>query len=99
MVGAIVLLVQQLGFKDLIPSNYADVVNSLLTILTMLGIVNDTKVASNSDAETVIQAVSNAINTKLDDKTVTENQVSTQTVDKNAIVLNSTIIPKENTAD
>ena len=27
MVGAIVLLIQQLGFKDLIPNNYSDIVN------------------------------------------------------------------------
>lgn len=41
MIGAIVLLVQQLGFKDFIPANYADIVNSILAILTMLGIVID----------------------------------------------------------
>lgn len=41
MVGAVVLLVQQLGFKDFIPANYADIVNSVLAILTMLGIVID----------------------------------------------------------
>lgn len=49
MVGAIVLLIQQLGFKDIIPSNYADIVNSILTILTMLGIVVDTSTSGLSD--------------------------------------------------
>jgi len=49
MVGAIVLLVQQMGF-DFIPSNYAEVVNTILTILTMLGIVVDTSTTGVSDA-------------------------------------------------
>jgi uncharacterized membrane protein len=78
MVGAIVLLVQQLGFKDLIPSNYADVVNSLLTILTMLGIVNDTKITSNFDATATVQAVADSLKSKLDDsKTVSEAPTTT----------------------
>jgi phi LC3 family holin len=41
MASAIALLIQQLGFKNLIPSNYADIVNSILSILVMLGIIID----------------------------------------------------------
>ena len=39
MLGAIALLIQQLGFKDLIPYNWSDIVNTALSILVMLGIV------------------------------------------------------------
>jgi uncharacterized membrane protein len=42
MLGAIVLLIQQLGFKNLIPSNLSDIINTILSILVMLGIVVDT---------------------------------------------------------
>ncbi|WP_160693370.1 phage holin [Clostridium sp. C2-6-12] len=49
LVGAVVLLIQQLGFKDLIPSNYADIVNSVLSILVMLGIVIDPSTKGISD--------------------------------------------------
>ncbi|OOM82504.1 bacteriophage holin [Clostridium puniceum] len=49
MLGAIVLLIQQLGFKDLIPSNWVDIVNTILSILVMLGIVIDTSTPGVSD--------------------------------------------------
>jgi len=49
MVSAIVLLIQQCGFKDVIPSNYGDVLSTVLTILTMLGIVVDTSTPGISD--------------------------------------------------
>lgn len=51
LISAIVLLIQQLGFKDLIPSNYADIVNSILTILAMLGIIIDTSTSGISDQD------------------------------------------------
>lgn len=50
LVSAVVLLIQQLGFKNLIPSNYADIVNSILSILVMLGIVVDPSTNGICDA-------------------------------------------------
>jgi phi LC3 family holin len=85
MVGAIVLLIQQLGFKDIIPSNYADIVNSILTILTMVGIVVDTSTKGISDqvvSTTTVQAVNSAEEVKTEggttsiNNTVTENSQS-----------------------
>lgn len=40
LMAAIVLLTQQLGL-DIFPSNIADIVNTILTIATILGIVVD----------------------------------------------------------
>ncbi|WP_297418114.1 phage holin [Clostridium sp.] len=48
MASAIALLVQQLGL-NIIPSNYSEIVNSILTILTMVGIVVDTSTTGISD--------------------------------------------------
>lgn len=48
MISAIVLLVQQLGL-NVIPGNYTDVINTVLTILVMLGIVVDTSTPGISD--------------------------------------------------
>lgn len=74
MVGAIVLLIQQLGFK--IPSNYMEIVNSVLTILTMLGIVVDTSTKGVSDQ--VISAT-------------TEKAMQAENVEKEVQVKNSTV--------
>lgn len=43
LISAIVLLSQQLGFdiSNFIPSNYADIINTIFVILTILGIVVD----------------------------------------------------------
>jgi len=64
MVGAVVLLIQQLGFT-FIPANYSDVVNSILTILTMIGIVVDPSTSGVSDVVSTIvepvQAVSEPV--------------------------------------
>lgn len=49
MISAVVLLVQQLGFKDLVPANYANVVNTVLTILTMIGVIVDPTTIGVSD--------------------------------------------------
>lgn len=48
MASAVALLIQQLGLK-ILPSNYSDIVNTVLTILTMLGIVVDTSTTGISD--------------------------------------------------
>lgn len=58
MASAIALLVQQLGL-NIIPNNYTEIVNTILTILTMLGIIVDTSTpglsdkTTNDEAETV----------------------------------------------
>lgn len=48
MASAIALLCQQLGL-NIIPGDYSAVINSLLTILAMLGIVVDTSTPGISD--------------------------------------------------
>jgi phi LC3 family holin len=61
MVAAVVLLIKQLGFADFIPANYNDIITTILSILTMLGIVVDTSTPGVSDnaanTETTVQAV------------------------------------------
>jgi phi LC3 family holin len=48
IVSALVLLAQQLGL-NIVPKNYSDIVNTVLTILTMLGVVVDTSTPGVSD--------------------------------------------------
>lgn len=48
MASAVAILVQQLGL-NIIPANYTDIVNTVLIILTMLGIVVDTSTTGISD--------------------------------------------------
>ena len=40
LASAIILLIQQLGL-DILPSNISDIINSVLAILTIMGIVVD----------------------------------------------------------
>lgn len=56
LISAIVLLIQQLGLKDLIPNNYGDILNSILAILTMLGIIVDTSTSGISDKKVTLNA-------------------------------------------
>lgn len=51
MASAIVMLLQQLGL-NIIPSNYAEIVNTILIILTMTGIIVDTSTIGISDKVT-----------------------------------------------
>ena len=39
--SAILLLIQQLGLGEFIPANMSEIINTILLILTMLGIVID----------------------------------------------------------
>lgn len=81
MVGAIVLLVQQLGFKDIIPSNYSEIVNSILTLLTMVGIVVDTSTNGISDpivATATVQAVNKTNEVKTEGSTTSINNNVTE---------------------
>lgn len=62
--SAIALLVQQLGL-NIIPNNYSEIINAVLTILTMLGIVVDTSTPGLKDqtkmnkTEEVVQSSDN----------------------------------------
>ena len=55
MASAIAILVQQLGL-NIIPANYTEIVNTVLIILTMLGIVVDTSTTGISDKVTTTTA-------------------------------------------
>ena len=46
--STVILLVQQLGFK--LPDNIADVVNTFLTLLVLLGVINDPTTEGISDS-------------------------------------------------
>ena len=54
-IAAIVLLVQQLGFGRFLPENLNDVINTILTILCMLGIIVDPTTDGVSDSAMVQQ--------------------------------------------
>lgn len=93
MLGAIVLLIQQLGFKDLIPSNWLDIVNTILSILVMLGIIVDTSTPGVSDKiiqETTVQAIKVA---ETKEKVQTE---ATTTAVNNTVSENSQSVTLEN---
>lgn len=47
--STVILLAQQLGLK--LPDNIADVVNTVLTLLVLLGVVNDPTTAGLKDSE------------------------------------------------
>ena len=50
--STVILLAQQLGLK--LPNNIADVVNTVLTLLVLLGVVNDPTTAGVSDSTKVL---------------------------------------------
>ena len=67
-VAAIVLLLQQLGFGRFLPENLNDVINTVLTILCMLGIVVDPTTDGVSDSTMVQQGKnSDELMAELDD--------------------------------
>ena len=47
--STVILLAQQLGLK--LPDNIADIVNTVLTLLVLLGVVNDPTTAGFKDSE------------------------------------------------
>ena len=50
--STVILLIQQLGFK--LPDNIADVVNTFLTLLVLLGVINDPTTEGISDSPKVL---------------------------------------------
>ena len=51
--STVILLAQQLGLK--LPDNVADVVNTFLTLLVLLGVVNDQTTAGIKDSDNALQ--------------------------------------------
>ena len=60
--SAIAILAQQLGVK-IIPANYSDIVNTVLTLLTMVGILVDTSTTGLSDHVTTTITETTGTNT------------------------------------
>ncbi|WP_249630576.1 phage holin [Streptococcus uberis] len=50
LISLIVLLTQQLGF-DIFPKNWEEVLNTVLSILVLLGVINDPTTSGISDSE------------------------------------------------
>ena len=50
--GTLILLAQQLGLK--LPDNIEDVVNTVLTLLVLLGVINDSTTEGISDSPKVL---------------------------------------------
>lgn len=50
LISLIVLLTQQLGF-DIFPKNWEEVLNTVLSILILLGVLNDPTTAGLNDSE------------------------------------------------
>lgn len=83
-VSAIMLLLQQMGLKQYIPSNWLDILNTTLTILMLLGAVVDTSTPGISDqiiADTTVDSVNKSENTKKevqaeDSTTAVNNEIS-----------------------
>ena len=48
LASAIILLIQQLGL-DILPSNISDIINSVLAILTIMGVVIDPTTSGLTD--------------------------------------------------
>ena len=94
MLGAIVLLIQQLGFKDLIPSNWSDIVNTVLSILVMLGIVIDTSTPGVSD-KTIQDVTVQAINKATEIKEEVKTEATTTSIN-NAVTENGYVAPTDN---
>ena len=46
--STVILLIQQLGFK--LPDNISDIVNTFLTLLVLLGVINDPTAEGISDS-------------------------------------------------
>ena len=61
--STVILLIQQLGFK--LPDNIADIVNTFLTLLVLLGVINDPTTEGISDSpKALTYAGPNEIRTK-----------------------------------
>lgn len=89
LLGAIVLLAQQLGFDAtiIIPKNYVDIVNTIFLILTILGVVVDTSTPGISDKviqDSTVKAINQAAETKEEVKTEATTTSINNTVTENS---------------
>ena len=50
--STVILLIQQLGFK--LPDNISDIVNTFLTLLVLLGVINDPTTAGVGDSSNAL---------------------------------------------
>ncbi len=87
LISAIVLLLQQIGLKQYIPNNWNDILNTVLTILMLIGVVVDTstpgisdQVANNLSAESAntTEEVKTEDSTTAINSTVTPNITSSK---------------------
>ena len=53
LLSAIILLIQQIGLSKWLPNNIGDIVNTILLILTILGVIVDPTTSGIRDGETV----------------------------------------------
>lgn len=89
LVSAIVLLLQQIGLKQYIPNNWNDILNTVLTILMLVGVVVDTstpgisdQAANNSSTESAntTEEIKTEDSTTAINNTITENSASSKIV-------------------
>ncbi|MDF2881559.1 MAG: holin [Clostridiaceae bacterium] len=72
IVSAIVLLTQQLGY-NIFPSNWSDILNTILTIFILLGIIVDTSTPGMNDV------AKQPIETNTEVKTSSDNSIDSAT--------------------
>lgn len=89
IISLVILLSQQCGFdlSQYIPKNYADIINTIFTLLAGIGITVDTSSKGLSDtviAQATVQAVNDATDTKAEVKAE-----STTTAINNTVTANS----------
>ncbi|OOM76563.1 phage holin [Clostridium sp. BL-8] len=100
VISALVLLGQSHGLDltKYIGANWNDTLNTVFSLAVLFGIsVDTTAVSPSSVTENQIQTDSDSTN---DNVNVSSNSTDSIESDvKNAIVVNSTIVPKANTAD
>lgn len=54
-VSAVILLLQQLGLGQYLPENLMDIINSILLLLSMLGVVIDPTTKGIEDSQRVLE--------------------------------------------
>lgn len=98
LISAVVILLQQIGLKQYIPSNWNDILNTCLTIAMLLGVVVDTSTPGINDqvvADSTVQAV-NATNTQEKVKTESSTTSINSTVTQNSASSKITVDNPEN---
>lgn len=103
VISALILLGQSHGIDltKYIGTNWNDTLNTIFSLAVLFGIsVDTTAVSASSVTENAVSTNSDSTNTSVADSS-NSNDLTDSTEDdiKNAIVVNSTITPKANTAD